>query len=99
MSVLSLCSLCLCLRRIFFFRVSLVDKCGDHLLHYPVIERDGYVEGPVIAVAKCKQGTAAWQSFHCSHLLRSDRHPDRCCDLLCWSRIHLISCKQLADHP
>ncbi len=31
------------------------NKCGDHLLHYPVIERDGYVEGPVIAVAKCKQ--------------------------------------------
>ncbi|KAK9916315.1 hypothetical protein WJX75_001172 [Coccomyxa subellipsoidea] len=58
-------------------RVSLVDKCGDHLLHYPVIDRDGSVDGPVIAVAKCKQGTAAWQSFHCSHLLRSDLHPDR----------------------
>lgn len=59
-------------------RVSLVDKGGDHLLHYPVVEREGPVEGPIRAVAKCKQGTAAWQAFHLSHLLRSDQHPDRC---------------------
>ncbi|CAL8466970.1 g6506 [Coccomyxa elongata] len=68
-------------------RVSLVDKGGDHLLHYPVVEREGPVEGPIRAVAKCKQGTAAWQAFQLSHLLRSDQHPDRCHAFVDWESL------------
>ncbi|BDA40721.1 hypothetical protein COCOBI_01-3740 [Coccomyxa sp. Obi] len=68
-------------------RVSLVDKGGDHLLHYPVVEWEGPVEGPIRAVAKCKQGTAAWRSFQLSHLLRSDQHPDRCHAFVDWESL------------
>jgi hypothetical protein len=54
-----------------------VDKTGQHLLHYPVLDRGCPVGGPLRAVAKCGQGTAAWHSFQTSDVLRSDLLNDR----------------------
>lgn len=59
-------------------RLSLVGQCGDHLLHYPILERGCSIKGPIGAVARCKEGTAAWQSFQGSVVLRSDHYRHRC---------------------
>lgn len=59
-----------------------MDKSGEHLLHYPVLDRGCSVAGPLRAVAKCGQGTAVWHSFQTSDVLRSDLLNDRCGDYL-----------------
>ena len=52
-------------------RVSLVDKTGLSLLHFPIVEGGEVVVGSLRATAKCKEGTAAWTAFQTSRVLSS----------------------------
>ncbi len=56
--------------------ISLVDKSGTALLLYPVVIGGHGAEGRVAAVAKCREGTAAWQAFQTSSTLQSNLLPD-----------------------
>lgn len=69
--------------------VSLVDKTGDALLLYLVVVKGHVAEGPMAAVARCKQGTAAWQAFQTSTMLQST---DGCAHVLPAS-LHLLTPK------
>lgn len=50
-----------------------MDKTGQFLLHFPVVEAGEVVMGPLDAIAKCKEGTAAWTAFQTSRILSSQQ--------------------------
>lgn len=58
-------------------RMYLVDKTGQYLLHFPVLEAGRIAQGPLTAVARCKEGTAAWSAFQTSCILSSRQLHDR----------------------
>ena len=55
-----------------------MDKTGQFLLHFPVVEAGEVVMGPLAAIAKCKEGTAAWTAFQTSRILSSQQLEMRC---------------------
>lgn len=55
-----------------------MDRTGQYLLHFPVMEAGVVVLGPLTAIAKCKEGTAAWSAFQSSQTLSSRELADRC---------------------
>ena len=55
--------------------ISLVDKSGEALLLYPVLVGGHAAEGRLAAVAKCRDGTAAWEAFQTSCTLQSNLLP------------------------
>lgn len=48
------------------------------MLFYPVLEAGRVPPGPLMAVAKCQEGTAAWHAFRSGEALLSHRLPDGC---------------------
>ncbi|KAK9819391.1 hypothetical protein WJX81_001197 [Elliptochloris bilobata] len=56
--------------------ISLVARGGKHMLFYPVLEAGRVPPGPLIAVAKCQEGTAAWHAFRSGETLLSHRLSD-----------------------
>ena len=53
-----------------------MDRTAQYLLHFPVMEEGIVALGSLAAIAKCKEGTAAWSAFQTSQTLSS--RADRC---------------------
>lgn len=58
--------------------ISLVARGGEHMLFYPVLEAGVVPPGPLVAAAKCQEGTAAWHAFRSGETLLSQRLPAGC---------------------
>jgi len=55
-----------------------VARGGEHMLFYPVLEAGVVPPGPLVAAAKCQEGTAAWHDFRSGETLLSHRLPAGC---------------------